>query len=569
MDWASFDSMTGAGALPQMAALRTRGVAGWLAGAPLSDGPAPWASIACGLQPETHGVWRDREPWAGGLRPTGKASWRASPIWTRLEAAGISTGSVAWPATRPGEAWPGVHLDDGFAEASGRLADDWALPPHCAPPNIREAIRQRRVHPTTITGAMLAPLVPGLARIDQSRDQILPALARGMARAATIQSASVWMLAEHGSPDAIFVHQRWLDRVRQGFATRRDPVFAEVVAGAWRFLDGLIGRLAAVAGPDTLVMVVSPGWRGSPGVFLAAGGAVEAAAEVHGADLLDIAPTVLARFGLEDPSLPGRRIRPMAAAGPLAPAPVPKIDMPAKPDRQMLFEVRRQGYRPPPRPSRAWRARGLAELSQMMLERAPEAAGATAQASLNINPGNVLALRIRVRAHVALGEAEPLPALGDLLLKAAPDRGWGALAHGVYHVLKKERVAATSWLTRAEGDPDVGTLLTVAAVWLSMPRMANAARVFNAVLAQDPTNVSAEIGLAMTALARRDFMAAETGLMRALKVDPGRAAAYLQLAQVYARSGRKHEAARAARFALRLGVAPAMAAAAKAGRLRG
>jgi predicted Zn-dependent protease len=205
----------------------------------------------------------------------------------------------------------------------------------------------------------------------------------------------------------------------------------------------------------------------------------------------------------------------------------------------------------------------------MMLERAPEAAGATAQASLNLNPGNVLALRIRVRAHVALGEAEPLPALGDLLLKAAPDRGWGALAHGVYHVLKKERVAATSWLTRAEGDPDVGTLLTVAAVWLSMPRMANAARVFNAVLAQDPTNVSAEIGLAMTALARRDFMAAETGLMRALKVDPGRAAAYLQLAQVYARSGRKHEAARAARFALRLGVAPAMAAAAKAGRLRG
>jgi len=211
----------------------------------------------------------------------------------------------------------------------------------------------------------------------------------------------------------------------------------------------------------------------------------------------------------------------------------------------------------------------LAELSQMMLDRRPAAAGDVAQAALRLNPGNVLALRIRVRAHVALAEAEPLPPLGDLLLQAAPDRGWGALAHGAYHVLRKERALAASWLTRAEADSDVGTLLTVAAVWLSMSRPASAARVFKAVLAIDPSNASAEIGLSMTALARRDFMSAEAGLLRALKTDPGRPAAYLQLAQTYARSGRKAEAGRAAAAALCLGAPPAMVAAAREGRLRG
>lgn len=570
MDWASFEASTRTGDLPELAALRARGVAGWLAGAPLSEGPAAWASIATGVQPEAHGVWRDREEWSGGVRATSKASWRTAPLWSRLEAAGVSTGGVAWPAAGPGDAWPGVHLDDSFAEASGVTADEWALPLHCAPPDIRESIREHRVHPSNITATMLAPLVPGLSRVDRSRDQILPALVRGMARVATIQSASVWMLAEQSpAPDAMFVHQRWLGRVRAGFEARRDPLFAEVVPAAWRFLDSLIGRLTALAGPETLVMVVSPGWRALPGVVLAAGGGIAADAEVWGAGLLDIAPTVLGAFGLEDPGLPGRRVSRIAPAAPLGRAPVLKVDAPARVDRGLVFAMRSHGYRPPPRASRAWRARGLAELSQMMLDRRPAAAGDVAQAALRLNPGNVLALRIRVRAHVALAEAEPLPPLGDLLLQAAPDRGWGALAHGAYHVLRKERALAASWLTRAEADSDVGTLLTVAAVWLSMSRPASAARVFKAVLAIDPSNASAEIGLSMTALARRDFMSAEAGLLRALKTDPGRPAAYLQLAQTYARSGRKAEAGRAAAAALCLGAPPAMVAAAREGRLRG
>jgi hypothetical protein len=353
------------------------------------------------------------------------------------------------------------------------------------------------------------------------------------------------------------------------FERRRDPSFAVVISSAWRFLDGLVGRMAALAGPETLVMLASPGWRSAPGVILAAGAGVTPDAGFQGANLLDIAPTVLARFGLEDPSLPGRRLPIATPAGPLKRAPAPYPESPEKPDPLMIYMLRKHGYRPPARPTRAWKAEGLAELGLMMLERDPAGARSVADAALDQDSANVLGLRIKARAHVALEEPAALPTLGDALLKAAPGRGWGALAHGAYHVLRGERALAEPWLRKAETDPDPGTLLTVAAIWLAASRMASAERVFKAVLVKDPVNVSAEIGLAMGSLARRDFLTAESALQRALKHDPGRPAIYLQLAQTYARTSRKTEAARAVDIALRLGAPPAMAAAARAGRLRG
>ena len=65
----------------------------------------------------------------------------------------------------------------------------------------------------------------------------------------------------------------------------------------------------------------------------------------------------------------------------------------------------------------------------------------------------------------------------------------------------------------------------------------------------------------MAAMARRDFLEAEAGLRRAEKIEPGRPEIQLQLAQVYARSGRQREAQQAAALAVRLGLSPTIAAA--------
>jgi hypothetical protein len=574
MDWPGFDQATRAGTLPHLAALRRRGVAGWLSGAADNAGPAPWGSIVTGYEPEYHGVWRSMEEWPGGVRPTTRASWRVAPLWARLEAAGLTTGGVGWPVSRPGAAWGGVHIDPDFAAPSGRTTSEWALPLHCASPAAREALRARRVHPTQITAAMLRPLVPDITSIDQSRDANLPGLAVGLAQAASVQAAAVWLMDgasgdDAPPPEAIFVHHACLGSARAAFDGREAGAFAEVVPGTWRFLDGLIGRLAELAGPDALVLVVSPGWRNSPGVVLAAGPPVGSDPDFHGASLLSIAPTVLGHFGLQDAALPSPPLPFVRAEGAVSTAPTPLLERPARADARLVHALRKHGYRPPRRPPPAWRATGAAELARLVLTRHPALAADLSEQALRLDPNNVLALRSRVRALVALEQPNPLPELGDRLLQVAPHRGWGALAHGAHHVLRRETRLAQPWLAKAEKDPEVETLLTVAAVWIAASRHGSAERVFRTIHQRDPENVSAEIGLALCLGMRRDFLGAEAALNRALRRDPTRPAIHLQLAQILARSGRKAEAAQVAQVALRLGASPEMAAAAGAGRLGG
>jgi Tfp pilus assembly protein PilF len=84
-------------------------------------------------------------------------------------------------------------------------------------------------------------------------------------------------------------------------------------------------------------------------------------------------------------------------------------------------------------------------------------------------------------------------------------------------------------------------------------RPARAERVFKAVLNKDPTSVSAETGMAVTAMMRRDFLSAEAALKRAISYDPGRVTVYETLAQVYDATAREWEAEQMRQIARRLG----------------
>ncbi len=569
VDWAGFDAATTAGIMPGMAALRTRGLAGPLRGAAAGEGPAAWTSLVTGRQPEDHGVWRDVEAWQGGVRPVGPASWRTAPLWARLEAAGVSSGRVVWPAARRGAAWPGAFVDEDFILASSRFPEDWALPLGCVPRDLRETLRDRRVHPASITAAMLEPFVEDLRAVDHARDIWLPQLAVAMARAATAQAAAMWMTTQK-APEAIFAHQPWLGLVRGAFERRPEAALSRVVPVAWRFLDELIGALAAAAGPRTQVVVVSPGWRGRPGLVLATGPDIADDPGAMGVDILDIAPTMLARFGLEDAALGGQPIPGLTPPGLRSRAPEPPPPpSPAVVDVAEIEGLRKAGYRPPDGPPPAFRAQGLAELGWILLERAEPAAAAAADEALQIDPANLLALSVRARALIARGDPERLPPVAVALLAVAPDRGWGPVAYGAYHVMRQETPLAAPWLRRAESDPDPATRIAVGALWLAAGRPASAGRVFASVLDQEPLHVAAEIGLAMVAMTRRDFVTAEAALRRARRLDPGRPAIALQMAQLYARTGRTLEAGQAAEIALRLGAPSAMVEAARFGRLRG
>ena len=552
LDWASFATRLKAKTLPNLESLRRRGGSGWLMGAPNSSELASWGSLASGVQPEQHGVYCLQEAWAGGLRPTGRASWRTPPLWALLDQAGVTTGSVAWPACRHGADWGGVHIDESFAAATGPNRTQWALPLHCAPKAIREPLRERRIHPRDITAPMLAPLVPGLASIDQTRDARLPMIAVAMARAASIQAAATWMVTEV-APEALFIHQPWLGEIRARFAGLQDPKFADVVDGAWRFLDALIGGLIAQANADAAIMLVSPGERGKPGVVVAGGGNIITDASFEGGNLLDIAPTVLGAFGLRKPELPGRPLALLKRAQPYRDIAAAPASAAVEADLQLMQIVSEAGYTAPRLPTPSWRAQGLTDLGVIVLDRAPEIAKHLTEAALQLQPDNATALAVRAMALVSLEEVEALPDLADALDKAAPARAGGALARGAYHVLRGEIGEATPWLAKAEADADPETGLRVAALWFSASRFVNAEQAFQNVLKRSPTSASAEIGLSMTAMARHDYLAAEAALQRALKQDPGRAAIYVQLAHLYKRTSRHAQAASVSAIAKRLG----------------
>src|ERR1019366_6972032 len=139
LDWKSFDARTSNGSLPRIAALRARGACGRVRAQGAQSEAADFATLMTGVHPEVHRVWMAQEPWEGGVRPLSRASWRAAPIWARLAAAGVGTGSVAWPGSRPGASWEGTHLDDSLLEASAFDPADWALPRAAAPIAARAA----------------------------------------------------------------------------------------------------------------------------------------------------------------------------------------------------------------------------------------------------------------------------------------------------------------------------------------------------------------------------------------------------------------------------------------------
>jgi tetratricopeptide (TPR) repeat protein len=297
---------------------------------------------------------------------------------------------------------------------------------------------------------------------------------------------------------------------------------------------------------------------------MAAGPGV-AAGVFEGGQLLDVAPTVLAAFGFGATGLGGRPFAYAAEPRLLAQAPEPPPRSRVEADQELLAVAAADGHPPPPAAAPAWEAQWLAELAYFLLSSSPEAALETADKALARHADLVIALGTKAYACLALERSEPLPALAAALCQAAPTRGWGALTHAAHAVLVGDPRAATPWLQQAERDPDREIQIRTGAVWMAAGRPDQAARLFDALLALDPHDVSAGVGAAMAAMTRRDFRTAEDLLRRAARHDPGAHVVRLQLAIVYARTGRRLEAMAEAERAVSLGAPPDLAAAALEG----
>lgn len=536
LDWAGVAQRIGAGALPAIGRLIARGAAGRLLSPAAPDSAAAWATLATGLPTAAHGITSAEEPWAGGLRPTGRASWTADPAWLRLADADIPTAGIAWPATAPGCAWPGVHIDDRLLMPGGRMPDAWPLPPGVAPSDWLDTVRDLRVHPLDVTGAMLAPFVPALMTVDQARDHRLVDLALMVARLSSGHAAAMALL-QHAPWQALFVHHRWIDDLEARFGGEAPP-FDSVVAAGWTLLDALVGATVAALPDDATIILISPGKPGSAGLIAASGPGIAPGQRLRGASIRDLAPTVFAHFGHADAALPGRTLfSSVPALRPLAPARGPA--QPAAPDAADLARVAAFGHAPPGVPP-AWRARKLAAEAEMLLGSDPAAAGRRADAALALDPGQVNALGARAAAYVAAEQAEPLPALADRLAAVAPGHLWVDLIRAGFHALRGEAALARPYLDRVEAAGGVEELVRAGAGWMMLKRPADAARLFAAALARQPDTIAALLGLGMAQVARP--LQAEQSFRYVLELDPRNVPARDALASLLRNTGRAREA---------------------------
>ncbi len=331
-DWQIMHPLIDSGRMPHLKRLVEGGVIGNLLTLQPVLSPILWTSITTGKRAYLHGVHGFVEPTPDGtaLRPTSSSTRRCKALWNILAQSGKRCHAVGWYASHPAENIRGACVSELFHMApAGSAPDAWPVPPGSVfPEHLAADLAELRFHPEEVIGDMLLPFVPTAAQLDQ-RDpdvaRLFKALARRLAECISVQAVTTGLMEEQPwdfctayfdtidriCHDFMFFHPPQMAHIRPDFFEH----FQHVVNGIYEFHDQMLGRLVALAGPECHVMIVSDHgfqsgglrptgrveaaqWHRNFGTFLLAGPGVRQDATVHGATLLDIAPTVLTLFGL-------------------------------------------------------------------------------------------------------------------------------------------------------------------------------------------------------------------------------------------------------------------------------
>lgn len=333
-DWKIISPLMDAGLMPALSRLVERGVMGNISTLRPALSPILWTSIATGKRPDKHGIlgFIEASPDGNGVRPVSSTSRKTKALWNILTQAGRKTHVVGWYASHPAEPINGICVSNQFAEVAD-LRDNaqWPLPAGSVhPPELRDAIAALRLHPREILATDLAPLIPRLREIDHATDGRPLILARLMAQAASVHAVATAIL-QNEPWDFTAIYYDTIDMVGHHFMPYHPPrmsavserdfeLYRDVMTGVYRWHDMMLARLLKLAGDDATVILVSDhgfhsdhlrprsavanaaeeavAWHRQHGVFAMAGPGVRADERIHGATLLDVAPTVLTLLGL-------------------------------------------------------------------------------------------------------------------------------------------------------------------------------------------------------------------------------------------------------------------------------
>ena len=305
---------------------------------PLS--PMLWTSIATGKRPFKHGIHGFSEPLPNGMgvRPITNLSRKCKAVWNILNQNGKRSVVIGWWPSHPAEPLRGVTVSDHYHRASGPIRDKtgplheiWPLLPGTVhPPELAQTLAELRFHPDELTPAMVEPFIPKGAEIDQNKDKRLASLMKILCECVSVHSAAATWLIENQPWDFFAVYFDAIDHFCHGFMKYHPPrqqwigerdfeLYGNVVNQAYQLHDQMLGTLLEKAGPESTVILMSdhgfhpdhlrpwaiPEIPAGPaiehsdfGILVVSGPGIKKDELLYGANVLDIAPTLLALYGL-------------------------------------------------------------------------------------------------------------------------------------------------------------------------------------------------------------------------------------------------------------------------------
>jgi hypothetical protein len=314
------------GRMPNVASLIRSGCRARVDRTAFRTGPSGWTSVATGKILEKHGIARflvkDRRVPAGVSTVTSNMV-RSPRIWDIVGSHGWSVGVVGWWAT-----WPATPVN-GFLVSSystfkyaEQLDDIPALHQLTMTGTIYDQPGARQTFPPELFNEV-RPFIrkyendplPDLCRLFPSG---LPEKSRPRKFA-----EAEWAMIQEGifRESGLALYDKYRPRFFTLFLNGVDPVghrfghtvnlvlFGDVLARFYELLDETVGRVRALAGDDSLIVLVSLGHQIHPsfpygkynpndGIFVAAGGGLKEGYDAGVVSLYDIVPTLLYLMGL-------------------------------------------------------------------------------------------------------------------------------------------------------------------------------------------------------------------------------------------------------------------------------
>lgn len=346
-DWSILDPLIAQGRLPNLGRLQREGVRSRLLTISPALSPVVWTSVATGVEPRRHGIldFLVPDPSTKQGQPVTSAQRRVPAIWNLLSDANVPVGVTGWWATWPAEEVRGYLVSDRVAyQLFGYRPDVARGEGKTWPPSLYEELRELVEPPDRVPWSRVEPFLSGPRRrpedfdADERRlvDDLRTLLASGetylrLALAARSRMPVRFETVYFEGTDTVgHLFMAYRPPRLAGVDPRRFGSFRDVVDRYYELVDRYVGQLLEGREAGWTIIVLSDhgfandegrplttdsrighgpaaDWHRRFGVLIMAGEAIRKGERLNEAGIYDVAPTILALYGLPVPrSWPGR-----------------------------------------------------------------------------------------------------------------------------------------------------------------------------------------------------------------------------------------------------------------------